>query len=202
MLGRKTPKAQSAMEYLMTYGWAILIIAVVLGALFSLGVFGGGSLVGTACVASPGYLCSSPTLGSNGELAFTFGQNTGSTIYNVQMACVATTNSVGLPSNGAAWSPIATNGLAVTMSGPNTANALGGSGGFVSGQEQAVTGLPCYGTTGIAIGSALNPALSATATIGTSFSGYLFLNYTGTYCSGSGCTWYTVKMATLSLKVV
>jgi hypothetical protein len=27
------------MEYLMTYGWAILIIAVVLGALFSLGVF-------------------------------------------------------------------------------------------------------------------------------------------------------------------
>ncbi|MEM3254962.1 MAG: LamG-like jellyroll fold domain-containing protein, partial [Candidatus Micrarchaeaceae archaeon] len=32
-------KAQSAMEYLMTYGWAILVIAVVLGALYSLGVF-------------------------------------------------------------------------------------------------------------------------------------------------------------------
>ena len=31
-------KAQSAMEYLMTYGWAILIIAVVLGALFELGL--------------------------------------------------------------------------------------------------------------------------------------------------------------------
>ena len=27
------------MEYLMTYGWAILIIAIVLAALFSLGVF-------------------------------------------------------------------------------------------------------------------------------------------------------------------
>ena len=34
-------KAQSAMEYLMTDGWAILIIAVVLGALFELGVFSG-----------------------------------------------------------------------------------------------------------------------------------------------------------------
>jgi hypothetical protein len=34
-------KAQSAMEYLTTYGWAILIIAVVLGALFELGVFSG-----------------------------------------------------------------------------------------------------------------------------------------------------------------
>ena len=34
-------KAQSAMEYLTTYGWAILIIAIVLGALFELGVFSG-----------------------------------------------------------------------------------------------------------------------------------------------------------------
>ncbi len=32
-------KAQSAMEYLMTYGWAILIIAIVLVALFSLNLF-------------------------------------------------------------------------------------------------------------------------------------------------------------------
>jgi len=36
-------KQQSAMEYLMTYGWAILIIAVVLGALFQLGVFNSSS---------------------------------------------------------------------------------------------------------------------------------------------------------------
>jgi len=34
-------KSQSAMEYLMTYGWAILIIAAVTGALFQLGVFNG-----------------------------------------------------------------------------------------------------------------------------------------------------------------
>ncbi len=33
------PKGQSAMEYLMTYGWAILIIAVVMVALYSLGLF-------------------------------------------------------------------------------------------------------------------------------------------------------------------
>ncbi len=32
-------KLQSAMEYLMTYGWAILVIAVVLGVLYSLGIF-------------------------------------------------------------------------------------------------------------------------------------------------------------------
>jgi hypothetical protein len=36
-------RLQSAMEYLMTYGWAILIIAVVLGVLFQLGVFSSSS---------------------------------------------------------------------------------------------------------------------------------------------------------------
>ena len=36
-------KSQSAMEYLMTYGWAILIIAVVLTILFQLGIFSAGN---------------------------------------------------------------------------------------------------------------------------------------------------------------
>jgi Concanavalin A-like lectin/glucanases superfamily len=33
------PKAQSAMEYLMTYSWAFLIIAIMIGALYALGFF-------------------------------------------------------------------------------------------------------------------------------------------------------------------
>ena len=37
-------RSQSAMEYLMTYGWAILIIAVVLGAFYSLGLFNAAAL--------------------------------------------------------------------------------------------------------------------------------------------------------------
>ena len=43
--------AQSAMEYLMTYGWAILIISIVLFALFQLGVFNSS---GSAPTAQPG----------------------------------------------------------------------------------------------------------------------------------------------------
>ena len=39
LLQSRRRKSQSAMEYLMTYGWAILIIAIVLAALFQLGVF-------------------------------------------------------------------------------------------------------------------------------------------------------------------
>ena len=45
MAGGRNYKSQSAMEYLMTYGWAILIIAVVLAVLFQLGVFSGGNFL-------------------------------------------------------------------------------------------------------------------------------------------------------------
>lgn len=45
-------RAQSAMEYLMTYGWAILIIAVVLAVLFSLGIFNANTYGGRAHAGS------------------------------------------------------------------------------------------------------------------------------------------------------
>ena len=44
-------KSQSAMEYLMTYGWTILMVAVVLGVLFQFGVFTAGNF---APRAAPG----------------------------------------------------------------------------------------------------------------------------------------------------
>ncbi|MDE1870991.1 MAG: hypothetical protein KGI06_02000 [Candidatus Micrarchaeota archaeon] len=78
MLPSTQRKAQSAMEYLMTYGWAILIIAVVLGALFSLGVFSGSSLLGNACIAQSGFLCQNPVyVHSTGYIQVQVGQNTG-----------------------------------------------------------------------------------------------------------------------------
>jgi len=39
VLGELMKKGQAAMEYLMTYGWAILIIIVVVAALYAMGVF-------------------------------------------------------------------------------------------------------------------------------------------------------------------
>ncbi len=41
---KRPEKLQSAMEYLMTYGWAILIICIVVAILFYLGVFNSVSL--------------------------------------------------------------------------------------------------------------------------------------------------------------
>ncbi len=67
--------SQSAMEYLMTYGWTILIISVVLASLWSLGVFsapGGGS--SGSCGGVVGYVCGNPVLMSNGILSVSIGQ--------------------------------------------------------------------------------------------------------------------------------
>ncbi len=45
-------KQQSAMEYLMTYGWAILVIAIALAAMFQLGIFNSSALTPTAPAGS------------------------------------------------------------------------------------------------------------------------------------------------------
>ena len=65
-------QSQSAMEYLMTYGWAILIIAVILGLLFALGIFSNESAP-FVCLGAPNFLCSSPTLSSSGGMTVKFG---------------------------------------------------------------------------------------------------------------------------------
>jgi YVTN family beta-propeller protein len=54
------------MEFLMTYGWAILVIAVVIGALYYLRVFS-PSLPST-CVAAAPYACGTPVLSATGTL--------------------------------------------------------------------------------------------------------------------------------------
>jgi hypothetical protein len=103
------------MEYLMTYGWAILIIAIVLGALFSLGVFSGSSFVGTTCIAASGYECTSPLLHA-GTFTATLGQSTGITWTSATFAFVT---GGGTPSNTV---PAAT-GAILTVSGGLTSGA-------------------------------------------------------------------------------
>jgi hypothetical protein len=149
-------KAQSAMEYLMTYGWAILIIAVVLGALFSLGVFSGSGILGTACVAGSGYLCQSPVFShSTGVILVNIGQSTGTSW--------TAANFMFVPQGQAVSS-----GLPVTLGPAGFTGSLGNtiysSSGFASGQVAAVT-LPVnalvIGTPPIAVGTSVTGAIWA-----------------------------------------
>jgi hypothetical protein len=101
---RRLLRLQSAMEYLMTYGWSVLIIAVILGILMSIGAFGGASTVGTTCIASVGYICQSPIYNHNtGNIVVTLGQNTGTTWTAAGFVFVpqGTSTAGGIPNIGA-----------------------------------------------------------------------------------------------------
>ena len=68
--------AQSAMEYLITYGWAVLLVAIVLWAMYELGVFGFPSPP-MVCLANPLFYCANETMSSSGALTVTFGYTGG-----------------------------------------------------------------------------------------------------------------------------
>ncbi|HUC38849.1 MAG TPA: hypothetical protein VL944_01835 [Candidatus Acidoferrum sp.] len=70
------PTSQSAMEFLLTYSWAILIIAMVVYALFALGVFTRVT-PSMACLANPMFLCTNETFTSSGAFAVTMGYTAG-----------------------------------------------------------------------------------------------------------------------------
>lgn len=81
-------RAQSAMEYLITYGWAIIIIAIVLTALFELGLF--TPPVSTACVFPADFGCVSSTLYSgNSTVVINVQQNTASSVNITAYGCNA-----------------------------------------------------------------------------------------------------------------
>lgn len=80
-------KQQSAIEYLMTYGWAILIIVVVLAILFLFNIFNGGIVSANTCLSSTNFACiSAPILNSSGYLSVNLG-NYGSEVVATGIAC-------------------------------------------------------------------------------------------------------------------
>ncbi|MDE1869718.1 MAG: hypothetical protein KGH71_01890 [Candidatus Micrarchaeota archaeon] len=91
MQDKITFKAQSAMEYLLTYGWAFLIIAVVLGAMFALGIFNPGQFAGQECILPAGFSCLSFFLSSNGVLVVNLIQATQSPLNITGYNCSAAT---------------------------------------------------------------------------------------------------------------
>ena len=93
LLGKVSSKAQSAMEYLTTYGWSILVIAVVVLALYMTGAFNAGSAsLPTECLAQQGFLCATPAMDTTGNLLVTIGQMSGTTYDITGLACVSTDN--------------------------------------------------------------------------------------------------------------
>jgi len=84
MFGRR---AQSAMEYLMTYGWAILVIIIVIAVLFYIGILNPTNVAPDSCTMPPGLACRAYKLDTEGKLSLTWAQATGHRINVTGIYC-------------------------------------------------------------------------------------------------------------------
>ncbi len=84
--------AQSAMEYLITYGWAILVLAIVLSLLFAFGFFNGNNAVGQICSINQGFDCINYYMSTNGVAVFTISQTSASYINVTEIGCSSDPN--------------------------------------------------------------------------------------------------------------
>jgi hypothetical protein len=105
-------KAQAAMEYLMTYGWAILIVIIVAAAMYALGIFNPATWTGTRTTGFPniGVPGDWQYNGSNGEMSEILRNGLGSaiTISSVTATCNTSAGEYGVsfvPSGSGSLSP-------------------------------------------------------------------------------------------------
>ncbi|MCL5427598.1 MAG: hypothetical protein M1321_00220 [Candidatus Marsarchaeota archaeon] len=114
------------MEYLTTYGWSILVIAVVVLALYVTGAFGGGAGAFTSsCLAQSGFECKGPMMNTTGNVLVTFGEDLGAGIGITGTACIS--GSSGTPSsfNSITANVVSGETLSMVFQCPLASNAIG-----------------------------------------------------------------------------
>jgi hypothetical protein len=93
-------RGQSALEYLVTYGWAILAIVIIAGVLWDLNIFNPGTFVtGNQCGGFNSFICQDYTMTTAGTLQIVLGNNQGTTLDNLTINGVANCNPVNVAAN-------------------------------------------------------------------------------------------------------
>ena len=89
-------RGQAAMEFLMTYGWAILAAIIAIGVLAYFGVFSPGKYAPTATVLNvPFYASGSVLDGTNSKVQMEIKNNGGDDIYITNVSIIASGSSTG-----------------------------------------------------------------------------------------------------------
>ena len=114
----------------------VIALAVALGSLFGLGAFSSPRIMGSACVASPSFVCSGMTYSHLGYIMMTLGQSTGETWTGW----------------GVAYAP---EGTALTQTGGPDVNFTTQAGALTSGQ----TGQVFIPTNATSVGTATSGAV-------------------------------------------
>lgn len=103
-------KGQAAMEFLMTYGWAILAAVIVIGVLAAFGVFNPGAFIPNSCIISAPLGCNAGTADTAGiQLEVRNGAGESVDISNIEV--------VGCPDTTIGWVDSAGSGTIDTVAG-------------------------------------------------------------------------------------
>ena len=87
-----TKRSQSALEYMMTYGWAILIIVIVAVILYSMGIFNPASSISTTVTGFSSTPVSSAIFTDNGGLSLSVQNSVG---YPIEITNITATTTTG-----------------------------------------------------------------------------------------------------------
>lgn len=84
-------RGQSALEYLMTYGWAILAVVIIAGALWYLGIFDPSRFAGEKqCGGFSAFTCQDQRMNATGTLALVLNNKLGGAMTITTAGCTPT----------------------------------------------------------------------------------------------------------------
>ena len=123
-------KGQAAMEFLMTYGWALLVVLIAIGALASFGVLNPGQFLPETCTVAPGISCIDFSASESGGLKVMMQNGMGIALIDVALNSTSATTCAVAPAGD--WGA----GEVVTF----TCEGAGGTEGeMYSGTEDGLT---------------------------------------------------------------
>lgn len=163
MLLKNARKSQAAIDFVTSYGVALIIVTIAIAVVYKTSILT-PSLTTSSCTPTPNFSCDSFAMRSNGILTVSISQATGGPITINGAACSSQLNSTG--GSGPQFGNVRVTGQSFYYP---TAYWLGGAAapGSVNSDSNVTMTLTCYSSVGAASG-----------TLGNSFIGYVWLNYT------------------------
>ena len=165
-------RSQVALDFMVSYGVALLIIGIALYVVISTGVLNPHAAP-SSCTPTPGFICDSYAINTSGVFIIQTSQVTGATMDITGAACASTVNSTN--SNYPEYGNIHVLGYSSDQSAyPSNAMANGID---MYSDGVAIITVNCYSSYGI-----------SKKPLGDSFVGYLWLNYTTNMLPGKVTT--------------
>ncbi len=152
-------KGQAAIDYLVSYGIAIIILTIAIAVIYNLGLLN-PLFTPVSCTPAPSFSCGLFYINQNGILYINISQSVGSTITVQGLSCSTAYNSVSdTPEYGNIYT---SNSASYYPTGESPNNGIT----FYSGSSNTFV-VNCYGPGGIVSGA-----------LGNIFFGHVWLNYT------------------------